>query len=110
MLSPTFGMLTVGQPLLEEVLFRGYLQGYCREQPWGQRAWCGITRANMLTALVFTAGHIWTHPLLWALAVLVPALIFGASRDRYGSIYPGLLLHVLYNAGYFGLSGLPEGV
>ncbi len=106
-LSPAFFLLVVGHPALEEVLFRGYLQSYCSKQPWGQRTWRGVTLANAGTALAFTLGHLWTHPPLWALAVLAPALVFGYSRERYASLYPGLLLHIFYNAGYFGLVGLP---
>lgn len=107
--SLTFFMLVVGQPALEELLFRGYVQGYCQQQPWGHQAWHGLTAANGLTALLFTAAHLWSHPPLWALAVLAPALVFGHCRDRYGSLYPGLCVHAFYNAGYFGLMGLPVG-
>jgi membrane protease YdiL (CAAX protease family) len=39
--------------------------------------------------------------------VLFPSLIFGYFRDRYTSIYPCMVLHAFYNAGYFGLTGLP---
>src|SRR5262249_5318398 len=52
-LSPTFLSLVVGQPVLEELLFRGYCQGQLHQQSWGQQGWCGLTVANGLTSLLF---------------------------------------------------------
>ena len=94
-------------PALEELIFRGYLQGHLRQQSWGQQGWGGLTAANGFTSLFFMAGHWWSHPPLWAAAVLLPSLIFGYCRDRYNSIYPCIVLHTFYNIGYFGLTGLP---
>lgn len=105
--SLDFALLVVVHPAFEELLFRGYVQGYCRRQAWGQRVWYGVTAANGLTAVLFTVAHFWSHPPLWASTVLAPALVFGACRDRYSSLYPGLCIHAFYNAGYFGLAGLP---
>ena len=106
-LSSAFLSIVILHPLLEELLFRGYLQGQLRQQSWGQQCWGGLTVANGLTSLLFVAGHWWSHPPLWAAAVLVPSLIFGYCRDRYTSVYPCMVLHAFYNAGYFGLTGLP---
>jgi membrane protease YdiL (CAAX protease family) len=33
--------------------------------------------------------------------VLLPSLLYGYFRDRHGSVYPAIALHVFYNAGYF---------
>jgi len=107
MLSAAFFSLVLGQPVLEEFLFRGCLQGQLRQQAWGQQRWGGLTAANGLTSLLFAVGHGWYHPPQWAAAVLVPSLLFGYFRDRYTSVYPGMVLHAFYNAGYFGLTGLP---
>jgi membrane protease YdiL (CAAX protease family) len=98
-LSPTFLSLVVWQPLLEELLFRGYCQGQLHRQSWGQRHWRGLTVANGLTSLLFVAGHYVSHPPLWATAVLLPSLLLGYCRDRYGSVYPSIILHAFYNAG-----------
>ena len=107
LLSPVFFSLVLWQPILEEFLFRGCLQGQLRQPAWGQRQWCGVTVANGLTSLLFAAGHGWHHAPLWAAAVLWPSLLFGYFRDRYGSVYPCMVLHAFYNAGYFALTGLP---
>ena len=93
--------LVVWQPLLEEMLFRGVIQGQLRQARWGKAEWLGISYANLLTSTLFALSHLLYHTPLWALAVFVPSLIFGHLRDRYGSIYPALLVHIFYNAGYF---------
>jgi len=107
LLSPVFFSLVLWQPILEEFFFRGCLQGQLRQTAWGQQQWCGLTVANGITSLLFAAGHGWHHAPLWAAAVLWPSLLFGYFRDRYGSVYPCMVLHAFYNAGYFALTGLP---
>jgi membrane protease YdiL (CAAX protease family) len=106
-LSPAFFSLVLWQPGIEEFLFRGWLQGQLYQQSWGQRCWYGITDANGCTSLFFAVGHCCHHPPLWAAAVLCPSLMFGYCRDRYTSVYPSMVLDTFYNAGYFGLTGLP---
>ena len=93
--------LILWQPLLEEMLVRGVIQGQLREARWGKAEWLGMRYANLLTSTLFALSHLLYHTPLWALAVFVPSLIFGHLRDRYGSIYPAMLVHIFYNAGYF---------
>ena len=108
MWSWEFLSLVVLQPCLEEVVFRGALQGRLSRRQGFRMAWRGFTVANGLTALLFAAGHLVSHPAIWAAGVVVPALAFGFFRDRYASIWPGMVLHMFYNGGYFILTGLPE--
>jgi len=89
----------VVQPLLEELLFRGLLQG--------QLLRLGATRrigpaslANWVTTAAFVAGHLFAQPPAWALAVAVPSLVFGHLRERLASVWPAVLLHAVYNAGF----------
>jgi membrane protease YdiL (CAAX protease family) len=89
------------QPLIEELLFRGLLQGWLVEQSWGRRQLGGFTLANLLVTVLFTALHFFSHPPLWAAGVLLPSLLYGYFRDRHDSVYPAIALHVFYNAGYF---------
>jgi membrane protease YdiL (CAAX protease family) len=89
------------QPLLEELLFRGLLQGWLRARPWSRRQLGGFTLANMVVTLLFTALHFINHPPLWAAGVLLPSLLYGYFRDRHDSVLPAIALHVFYNAGYF---------
>lgn len=89
------------RPVVEELLFRGLLQGWLRERPtWRQARW-GVTRANLAVSVVFTALHFIGHPPLWAAGVLLPSLLFGYFRDRHDSVWPAIALHVFYNGGYF---------
>lgn len=92
-------------PLIEELIFRGWLQGRLLRSQKMRRRCCGISFANLATALLFTLAHFFTHPPLWALAVVIPALAFGYFRERHGSLYPAILLHVYYNGGYFATIG-----
>jgi hypothetical protein len=93
--------LVLLQPLLEELLFRGLLQGRLLARPWGRRQLGGFTLANMTVTLVFTALHFINHPPLWAVGVLVPSLLYGYFRDRHDNVAPAIALHIFYNAGYF---------
>lgn len=90
------------QPIVEEIVFRGMMLGWLQgklPQRYGP-----ITLANLLTAMAFSAAHLFSHPPLWALSVLVPGLIFGYFRERFDALWPAIVLHVWYNAGFF-LSG-----
>ena len=43
--------------------------------------------ANGMTAVLFAAGHLVNHPTLWAVAVILPALVsgsFGAGTAASG--------------------------
>ena len=93
--------LVLLQPVVEELLFRGLLQGWLAAKPWWRLGCCGITRANLVVSLFFTGLHFIHHPPIWAVGVLLPSLLFGYFRDRWGSVYPAIALHVFYNAGFF---------
>jgi membrane protease YdiL (CAAX protease family) len=103
-----FLSLTLWHPVLEELLFRGLLQGLLGSRSWGQQALGRVTVANGITSVLFMLGHWWRHSPSWAIAAVVPSLIFGYFRDRFGSVYPAMILHSFYNTGYFLLTGLPS--
>lgn len=89
------------QPTLEELLFRGVIQGQAVRQAWGKIEHWGVSGANLFTTGLFVLSHLIYHTPIWAAAVLVPSLVFGYFRDRYQSVWPGVALHIFYNAGYF---------
>ncbi|MEZ8988102.1 JDVT-CTERM system glutamic-type intramembrane protease [Vibrio breoganii] len=97
----TLLMVVVVSPLLEELLFRGVMQGRLLRLDWGSRHLFGFTLANLCSSLLFTALHFISHQPLWALSVLFPSLLFGYFRDRHNSVYPSIALHIFYNAVYF---------
>lgn len=88
-------------PLVEELLFRGMLQGWLLKRPVLKQKIAGLTGANLLTSSIFTGLHFFMHPPLAAAAVIVPSLIFGHFRDRHGKLLAPILLHIYYNLGYF---------
>lgn len=107
LLSRHYLSLILLQPFIEELIFRGFLQGQWLQTAWGRSSRYGITGANLTASLLFVASHFVSHPPGWAAAVFFPSMIFGALRDRHDSLYPAILLHIFYNAGYFYLTGLP---
>lgn len=91
------------QPLLEELVFRGILQGQALRLTTRQgqpRRLGPVTLANVLVTLGFVALHLRAQPLAWALAVAGPSLVFGHLRERFGSVWPAMLVHAFYNAGF----------
>jgi len=96
-----FLLLTLVYPVLEEIVFRGWLQGMLYARRPGRKACKGISVANAITSLVFVTAHFLYHSVGWSIAVLIPSLVFGYLRDRYGTIKPGIVLHVYFNTGYF---------
>jgi uncharacterized protein len=91
--------LVLWQPLVEELLFRGIIQGQLLKLSWA-RATILLSVANLATSLLFVLAHLAFHSPAWAAAVWVPSLVFGYFRDRTGHILPSLVLHSAYNALY----------
>lgn len=103
--SLPFLSLTIWQPIIEELFFRGLIQGQLRRLERGRRSFIDISIANLLTSAMFVFAHLVSHSLAWSLLVLIPSLLFGLLRDRFESVYPSIVLHIFYNAGYFLLTG-----
>jgi membrane protease YdiL (CAAX protease family) len=81
-------LFVVIAPCVEELLFRGLGQSLLRER-------FGRVPAIVVVGLAFGAWH----GLLYALLILVPlgwALAY--LRERTKSVYPGIVVHALFNA------------
>ena len=91
-------------PVLEEVLFRGIVQGAIFYKQWGRKYFIGFSVANLLASLLFAFAHFWYQSVIWGVLIFVPSLVYGIFRDRYSSIYPGILLHAFYNGGFVGIN------
>lgn len=82
-----FGALCVVPALLEELLFRGAMQGLLR--PYG--TWVAV----WAQAVPFALLHKGAGAAVFALAA---GLFFGWLAERCGSILPGMLLHFVNNS------------
>lgn len=88
-------------PVLEEVVFRGLIQGHLWQTRFGRTLFAGISLPNLITSLIFTSLHFIYQPPLWAAAVIIPSLTFGFFRDRYQHLMPAIWLHIFFNCGHF---------
>lgn len=93
--------LIIWQPLIEEVLFRGIIQGQMSKKDWGKHSWLGISSANAITSVLFVLIHMINSTPMFALTVLAPSLVFGYFRDYCNSVYPAIIIHSVYNAMVF---------
>lgn len=95
-----FVLLVLVYPLLEELSFRGVIQGGLIKL-WGSQGLGLFSFANIATSILFVLFHFYSHSVIWAMAIIIPSVIFGYFRDKYQSVIPSVLLHVFYNSGYF---------
>ena len=82
-----FVTLVVIAPVAEEILMRGYLYGRLKKL-------MGVPGAMILTAAVFGALHMQWNV---ALDVFALSLVLTSLREVSGSIWAGILLHMLKN-------------
>ncbi len=90
-------------PIIEEIIFRGFIQPFLAQHL--QQRWSIFSLANVLTSLLFVLAHFINHPPVWAVAVLIPSLVFGYIQERTNNLAAPIALHCTYNAGFFLLLG-----
>jgi len=81
----------VVQPIVEELVFRGALQGHLLGRGWNgvsARSPAPTCHDDRVSAL-----HLLAQPPAWAIAVAVPSLVFGHLRERFTSVLPSIALH-----------------
>jgi len=89
----------------EEIVFRGAIQpAVARALKQAGAAW--ITPANALTSLLFSALHLWRHPLVVAASIFPVSLVYGRARELSGRVWPAALLHLTFNALLYAASWL----
>lgn len=96
--------LVLVQPIAEELVFRGVLQGQVLRLGGARKAG-PLTWANLATTAGFVSLHLVSQPPAWALSTVAPSLLLGHLRERFGSVLPALFVHAFFNAG-FGLVAL----
>ena len=95
-----FLIVALVYPVLEEIVFRGLLQDALLKPSWGSRKTFGVSHANVVTSIIFTALHVVRRAGALSVTVFVPSLVFGHFRERYNNLYIPIALHVFYNAGF----------
>lgn len=87
-------------PLVEELLFRGVIQPALLRQPILALRHAGVSRANLVTSILFAGLHLVNHSLSWAVAVLLPSLVLGHMFERYRHLAVPMCLHIFFNVTY----------
>ena len=92
----------IGAPIIEEILYRGFLQQAFRRV--GVGAWPAI----LLTGSIFALMHYTVLPPDTAIsaltALLLLAIALGMIRERTGLIAPCIIAHAIFNALNLGLA------
>ena len=78
-------------PVTEELIFRGYLF-----KAW-RHTWLGAHGTILLTSVLFTLVHASQYPLLTLAILFTFSLILGYAREKTGSIWLPIILHMLNN-------------
>jgi hypothetical protein len=94
---PGATVLCVSIAVLEEVLFRGGIQGWLLTRASFRKNSFRFSRANWLTSSIFAAAHVWQHPFALVPGYLAVSLMLGYFRERYNGILVPVALHAWYN-------------
>lgn len=94
-LALIFVSLVILPPLVEEILFRGFLYG-------GLRRRLPVIWSTLLASGIFAAAHLFggeTGVLLWVAAAdtFILSMVLCQLRERSGSLWPPILLHGIKN-------------
>jgi len=90
-------------PVLEELVFRGWIQTSI-EQWYTKKKYSGwferlrLSPANIITSMLFASLHFALVPVWTLLLVFIPSLWFGWLKDRYQSLLPSMVFHSYFNA------------
>jgi uncharacterized protein len=93
-------LAVVGAPLVEELFFRGLLQGAFTRR-------VGALPALFITALIFSFAHVTNEGLAAPLVLFPSAVMLGYLRHRSGRLAPGMVAHATFNASLFLLFLIP---
>jgi membrane protease YdiL (CAAX protease family) len=93
-------LAVVGAPIIEELFFRGLLQGAFTRR-------VGPVPALFITALIFSFSHIVNEGLFAPIALFPMAVVLGYLRLRTGRLAAGMVAHGLFNASVFALFLIP---
>jgi membrane protease YdiL (CAAX protease family) len=86
--AAVYGFIAVAPPVYEEIAFRGIIQGKLQ-------ALTGETEAWLIQAALFSVLHL--SPVIF-ITHFGMGIALGWIRRRTQSLYPGMLIHGLWNA------------
>ena len=101
----TLVLLIIVYPIIEELAFRGFIQTSLVKMAYLRTSFVCISIANTVTSIIFSAFHLIHHDVIWAVLIFVPSVVFGFFRDKYDSVKPSIILHIIYNGFYYLLFG-----
>ena len=89
-----FFTLVIVAPIAEEIIFRGWLYGKVREKLSALPEWAGILVSTLIVSLLFGLIH-----MQWNVGVNVFCLsiVLCGLREITGTIYAGILTHIIKN-------------
>jgi membrane protease YdiL (CAAX protease family) len=103
-LMPGLIMAGVVAGVIEEIAFRGFLQGTLER-------YAGVVPAIFVSGLLWAAfhlnhGYFAEEPLLWPAIFLGVSAILGTVAYRTNSVVPGMAVHAGFDAAYFLVAGI----
>ena len=78
-------------PIVEELVFRGYLF-----QAW-RNSWLGLWGTILLTSVLFTLIHAGQYPALVLGMLFCFSLLLGVAREKTGSVFVPMAIHAVNN-------------
>lgn len=88
---PMFLVIVLLAPLLEELIFRGYMFKALRH------SWLGLAGTLLVTSVLFVLLHVGQYNLWLLIQLAVFSVILGLARERTESIFTPWLLHTVNN-------------
>ena len=85
-----FLMVVIGAPIVEELLFRGFLLSQLKTSR------LGINGSIVLTSLIWTSIHL-QYDLLLLIPIFFLGLLLGYLMHKYNSLYLVIIVHALHN-------------
>ncbi|MFC1236225.1 JDVT-CTERM system glutamic-type intramembrane protease [Vibrio sp. F74] len=84
-------------PVIEEWVFRGTIQEGLLKNKSLRKAYYGVSNANLIASCLFMGFHMIHQPLLFAVLVFIPSVVFGFFKERYSALLVPIGLHILFN-------------
>ena len=86
-------------PLTEELLFRGYIPGKLKTEFAGfVNKEIGLSWAVIVSAILYGIWHVSNMRFFQVFFTIMGGLFFGVLREKTGTIYASVLLHIITNA------------